>query len=33
MTVAVDSGFQALIGYRIVEWSEGLAIVELAVGP
>jgi len=33
MTVAVDSGFQALIGYRIVEWSEGLAIVDLAIGP
>lgn len=33
MTVAVDSGFQELIGYRIVEWSEGLAIVELVVGP
>ena len=33
MTIAVDSGFQALIGYRIIEWSEGLAVVELAVGP
>lgn len=33
MTIAVDSGFQALIGYRIVEWSDSLAIVELAVGP
>ena len=33
MTIPVDSGFQALIGYRIVEWSEGLAVAELAVGP
>jgi uncharacterized protein (TIGR00369 family) len=33
MTIAVDSGFQALIGYRIVQWSEGLAIVELSIGP
>lgn len=32
MTIAVDSGFQALIGYRIVEWSEGLAIVALEIG-
>lgn len=30
---AADSGFQALIGYRVVEWSDGLAIVELAIGP
>jgi uncharacterized protein (TIGR00369 family) len=33
MTMPVDSGFQALLGYGIVEWSEGLAIAELAVGP
>jgi len=33
MTIAVDSGFQALLGYRIVEWSKGLAVAELAVGP
>jgi len=32
MTIAVDSGFQELIGYRIVEWSEGLAIVSLEIG-
>jgi uncharacterized protein (TIGR00369 family) len=33
MNISADSGFQALLGYRIVEWSEGLAVAELAVGP
>lgn len=33
MTLPVDTGFQALLGHRIVEWSEGLAVAELAVGP
>jgi len=28
-----QSGYQQLMGYRLVEWREGLAIAELAVGP
>jgi uncharacterized protein (TIGR00369 family) len=27
------SGYQQLMGYRIVQWSEGLAVAELRVGP
>lgn len=27
------SGYQQLVGYRLVEWSEGLAVAELDIGP
>lgn len=29
----VPSGYQRLLGYRLVEWREGLAVAELTVGP